>query len=474
MDLYFKRHDGEAATVEDFIRCFEEAAAVDLGQFRLWYSQAGTPELVVKSHFDAAAKCFTLEVEQIVPPTPGQPRKQPTHIPLRLGLVGKDGTDLALKLADGTEIDGDLLHIRKRRESFRFAGVAARPVPSLLRGFSAPVRVTSNASDDDLLFLLAHDGDRFNRWQAAHGYATRRLLAACALIRKGKAPGVAEAFTAALETALGDDSLEPAFRSQLLDIPPEADLHMAIGHDVDPDIVHEARNWLKGELAGRLDGLLRQIYANERPEGPYSPDAEAAGKRALRNAALGLLATTGDDDAARLVASHYDGADNMTDMAAALAIITHIDHEERARLLGAFFDRFKGDSLVVDKWLALNAISSLPGAAARVSGLMELDLFSLNNPNRVRALAGSFAMLNATGFHAADGAGYELIADTVIALDPINPQVAARTLGAFRNWRMMEPKRRAMAEKELRRVAERDDLSRDTGEIARRSIDPES
>ena len=474
MDLYFKSHDGQAATVEDFIRCFESACGADLGQFRLWYSQAGTPELVAKSRHDARSGTFVLEFEQIVPPTPGQPRKRVMDIPVRLGLVGPDGADLPLVLESGEEVGGGILHIRKRREKFRFTGVKARPVPSLLRGFSAPVRVTSNASDEDLLFLLANDRDLFNRWQAANGYAMRYLTEACRALGTGKEPGNARAYAGALGAALGDDSLEPAFRALLIELPSEMDLHMAIGADVDPDRVRAAREWLRRELSSQLADQLEGIYHGQQPEGPYSPDAQAAGQRALRNGALALLAAPGDAAAAERIAAHYASADNMTDMSAALSLITHIDDPRRGDLLASFFDRFRADALVVDKWLALHAVSSLPGSARRIEALMKEDLFSLANPNRVRALIGSFALLNATGFHAADGSGYRLVADCVIAVDQINPQVAARLLGAFRNWRMMEPGRAKKAETELRRVTATSGLSRDVTEIARRSLDLES
>ena len=473
MDLYFVRHDGEAATVENFIRCFEDAAAVDLNQFRLWYSQAGTPELVVKGRYSAAKRTFTLEVEQIVPATPGQPHKKPMHIPLTLGLVGSRGVDLPLKL-NGTAVADGILHVRKRKETFRFDDVSERPVPSLLRGFSAPVQLTTNTGEKDLLFLLAHDSDAFNRWQAAYGCAIRRLAASYAALRDGsdrEENRDIHPFAEALGRVVTDETLEAAYRAQLLELPGESDLAMALGADVDPDAVHVAREAMRGALARLLAPQLESLYEAFKPNAPYSPDAESAGRRALRNAALALLAAPADAAAAERVAAHYEAADNMTDMMAALGIITHIDHAERARLLDDFRRRFKGDALVLDKWYCLEAASTLPGTIERVVELSRDKAFSPYNPNRVRALLGTFATANQTGFHRADGAGYRLIGSHAVDLDHINPQLAARLLGAFKNWKIMEPLRRKTAEAALRQVAETEGLSADVIEIAQRSLD---
>jgi aminopeptidase N len=473
MDLYFSRHDGEAATVEDFIRCFEAAASVDLKQFRLWYSQAGTPELVVKGRYSAAKRTFSLEVEQIVPATPGQPRKKVMHIPLALGLVGARGVDLPLSL-DGAAVPDGILHVRKRKETFRFHDVAERPVPSLLRGFSAPVRLTTNTDETDLLFLLAHDSDAFNRWQAAYGCAMRRLTASYAALRDSAAAEKEQdigLFAEALGRVVADQTLDAAYRAQLLELPGESDVAMALGSDVDPDAVHQAREAMRRALAGLLAPQLEAAYNAFRPNAPYSPDAKSTGRRALRNAALALMAAPGDATAAERVAAHYRAADNMTDMMAALNVITHIDHAHRTRLLDDFRRRFKANALVLDKWYGLEAASTLPGTIERVAELAKEKTFSPYNPNRVRALLGTFASANPTGLHRADGAGYRLIGRHVVGLDRINPQLAARLLGTFKNWKMMEPGRRKAAEGTLREVAGTKALSPDVLEIAQRSLE---
>ena len=464
---------GGSHRTKDFIRCFEVAASVDLNQFRLWYSQAGTPELVVKGRYSEAKRTFTLEVEQIVPATPGQPHKKPMHIPLTLGLVGTQGADLPLRL-DGAALPDGVVHVRRRKEAFRFHDVTERPVPSLLRGYSAPVRLTTNTSEKDLLFLLAHDSDAFNRWQAAYGCAMRRLTASYTALRNGtdsEEDRDIRPFAEALGRVISDETLEAAYRAQLLELPGESDLAMALGADVDPDAVHQAREAMRRALARLLAPQLEGLYEAFRPNAPYSPDAKSAGRRALRNAALALVAAPGDAAAAKRVAVHYEAADNMTDMMAALGIVIHIDHAERARLLDDFKHRFKADALVLDKWYGLEAASTLPGTVERVAELSRGQAFSPHNPNRVRALLGTFATANPTRFHRADGAGYRLIGDHVVGLDQINPQLAARLLGAFKNWRMMETPRRKAAEAVLREVAETERLSADVIEIAQRSLD---
>ncbi|MGA0561238.1 aminopeptidase N [Ancylobacter sp. VNQ12] len=470
MDLYFDRHDGQAATIEQFLACFADANGADLTQFALWYAQSGTPELDVRGTWDEATRSFRLDVEQKLPPTPGQSDKQPMVIPLALGLVGPDGTDLPLNLDDGSNTERGVLVVSQRKHSFVFRDVDVRPVPSLNRGFAAPVKLTSNLSTPDLVFLARHDSDPFNRFDATQSIALAYLVAATRAQQAGASAPSAAPLVEALEATLTDPSLDPAFVAQVLSLPSETDIAREIGRDVDPDAIHAARRALRGTLGEALRPELETAYSRLRPAGVYAPDATSAGGRALRNAGLDLLAATGSGaDIARVV-THFETADNMTDRFSALSVLAHGAPAEREAALAAFYERFKGDPLVVDKWLALQAQIAEPGTLERVRGLTGHTAFAMTNPNRVRALIGTFSAANQTQFHRADGDGYRFVADTVLALDPRNPQLAARLLGAFKSWRALEIRRRTLAETELRRVAETSGLSPDVADIVARTL----
>ena len=471
MDLYFERHDGDAATVEDFIVCMSEATGKDLDQFMLWYNQAGTPEVVASLSYDPASKVAELDVNQLTPKTPGQSKKLPLHIPLKLGLLGQNGDDLPLHLESGEQVADGLIHVTDARQTFRFTNVPSAPVASLFRGFSAPVKLTSNLSERDLEFLMANDSDEFNRWQAGQSYALRVLTAATHNFRHGTEPVPAASFATALAAGLRDESLEPAYRAEILKLPSEADIARDIGKDVDPTAVHKARNWLRREIARNLYDELVDLYAANEVSGPYSPEAADAGKRALRNAALAMLSATGEESDAERVNAHYAGAVNMTDAIAALAIFSHMDGDKREAAFDDFYRKWKDDHLVIDKWFALQAMSTLPDAPERVKLLTKHPLFSLKNPNKVRALIGAFANMNPTGFSRADGAGFRLVADAVLEIDGFNPQVSARMLGAFKTWRMLEPARQSLAKSELERIASHEKLSRDLFEIVTKTLE---
>jgi aminopeptidase N len=468
MDLYFMRHDGHAATVEDFIACFADANGADLTQFMRWYAQAGTPELAVTGTFDRKAKTFRLDVAQTVPATPGQPVKDPMTIPLALGLVGADGRDLPLVLANGARVARGVLTISQPAESFTFTGVAERPVLSLNRGFAAPIKVSVNAGADDLKFLAAHDCDPFNRWQSVQSLATGLLIEA--VTARGGKPQADAGLIDALAAILADDALEPAFVAQALSLPSEADIARDIGREVDPDAVFRARRALRERIGGALNDRLSALHRRMSDNAPYRPDAASAGRRALKNACLDLLAADGGDEGITLVARQFAGADNMTDRMAALATLSLHDRPERAAALDDFYRRFAGDPLVIDKWFALQAAIPEPATLERVRKLTAHPAFSFANPNRLRALIGAFAHSNQTQFNRPDGAGYDFLAETALALDGKNPQVAARLLSAFKSWRALEPGRRARAEATLHRVAAAQSLSRDTADIVRRAL----
>ncbi|MDQ0509776.1 aminopeptidase N [Ancylobacter amanitiformis] len=469
MDLYFDRHDGDAATVEDFLACFADANGIDLTQFARWYAQSGTPELDVHGSWDAATRSYRLDIAQHLPPTPGQDDKAPMVIPLALGLVGPDGEDLPLVLDDGANAERGVLVVSQPRQSFVFREVATRPVASLNRGFSAPVKLTSNLSTDDLVFLARRDSDPFNRFDAAQTLALAHLVAATRARSGGAAPS-ATPLVEALSATLEDAALDPAFVAQALSLPSEADVAREIGREVDPDAIHAARGDLRRTLGDALRPLLEMTYPRLAPFGTYAPDAGSAGRRALRNACLDLLAATAAPaDIARAVA-HFEAADNMTDRLFALSVLAHGAPQQREPALAAFYERFRDDPLVIDKWFALQAQIAEPATLDRVRALTGHPAFAMSNPNRVRALIGSYSSANPTQFNRADGAGYRFIADTVLALDGRNPQVAARLLAAFKSWRALEPRRRSLAEAEVRRVADTPGLSPDVADIAARSL----
>ncbi len=471
LDLYFQRHDGSAATVEQFVRCFEEAAGRDLAQFMTWYRQAGTPTLVCRLTHDRAARTVELQVEQVLPPTTGEPRKTPLHIPLRLGLIGGNGQDLDLVLDDGTAVSDGVLNVTERRQSFRFVGIASRPVPSLLRGFSAPINLELALSDRDLEFLLTHDGDPFNRWQASNTYAARTIVQVATALSEGKRSSRGVAFAKALGTVVADPGLEPAYRAELLRLPTQADIAREIGRNVDPGVVSRAHRQVSRLVGRALGDTLEGLYAEMADRGRFSPSSGAAGRRALRNAALTLLTARGTVRDHALLASHYFKARSMTEASHGLMLLAQEETAERQAALDHFHDRWKDDHLVVDTWFAAQAQSPLPRALDDVAALAGHPLFSLSAPNKVRALFGTFAMQNPQQFHRPDGAGYEFMATQVLALDAFNPQIAARMLGCFKTWRSLEPKRRSLARKALARVAAAPGLSRDVYEIVTRTLE---
>jgi aminopeptidase N len=469
MDLYFARHDGEAATVEQFVQCFADVSGRDLSQFMRWYSQAGTPDVVVTPHYDAAKGIYRLDVAQRIPPTPGQPHKEPMHIPLVLGLVGRDGADLPLSL-DHKPLERGVIELTQAGQSFVFTGIAEQPIPSLNRGFSAPIKLSLPIAPDDLRYLAAHDADPFNRWQAVQTLAMSLLIDNVAARRGGRAEREDAGLMDALGQILADRRLEPAFIALTLMPPSETDIAREIGHDVDPDAIFAARRALLAAIGERHGRALAQTHERMITPGPYLPDAESAGRRALKNACLDLFAITGRSEAIAKAFGQYRTADNMTDRMAALETLALHDRPERAEALDDFYRRYADDPLIIDKWLALQAAIPERGTLERVRALTGHRAFSMANPNRVRALIGSFAQVNHTQFNRPDGAGYAFVADIVVALDPKNPQVAARLMGAFRSWRALESERRNCAKNILRGVAATPGLSRDLTDIVARSL----
>jgi aminopeptidase N len=365
--------------------------------------------------------------------------------------------------------------LRKRSESFVFTGIAERPVLSLLRGFSAPVKLETNLTDRDLEFLIAHDSDQFNRWQSAQTLAMKALIAMTASVRAGEKPRPSQRFAKALALLVADESLEPHFRAAMLMIPSARDIALAIGSDIDPEAIYQARRAFRENLGKALKTELETVYAAHAVEGDYSPDAASAGKRALRNAALGLLTVAGGRSAVPRLRDHYKQSTNMTDAMAALELFGEVDAPAREAVLQSFYKRWRKDPLVLDKWFSTQARSPLHGTPQFVTELTQHPQFSMKNPNRVRAVIAAFAGGNPLQFNAADGKGYKLVADAVLELDGFNSLMAARLLGNFEMWRMLEPVRQKAARKQLDRVAGAKNLSRDVFEIAGKMLkDPEN
>ena len=471
MDLYFDRHDGTAATIEEFLACFTDATGRDLDDFKTWYRQAGTPEVTASGRYDASAKSYALVLEQSCPPTPGQPSKSPVPIPIAFALLGPDGNEIEGLKSDNAVVRDGLIELGTARERIVFTDLPGKPVPSLLRGFSAPVRLTANLTPDDLLFAAREDSDPFNRWQAVQTLATRLLIDAQAKITDGKEPDIDPRFVQSLERSAESEALDPAFRAQVLTLPSEADIAREIGSNVDPDAIHAADSWLRASLGDRLGTVLGDLYARLGSNAPFSPDAASAGRRALRNTALSLLASAAGEDDIGLAERHYRNADNMTDRMAGLNALARKPSPEREAAFADLYERYRRDPLVLDKWFTLQATIPEADTLDRVADLTKHPAFSLSNPNRVRALVGAFAAGNPTQFNRTDGSGYRFVADFTLEVDRANPQLAARLLSAFRSWRVLEPDRRTAAETELRRIAGHKGLSRDTADIVERSLE---
>ena len=469
MDLYFARHDGEAVTCDDFVAAMAEASGADFAQFMRWYDQAGTPQVAASGRYDAPSRRYVLTLGQTCVASPGQSDKQPYHIPVAMGLVGPDGADLPLRLSGQTNATAHcVLSLTRSRQEFVFEDVGVAPVPSLLRGFSAPVTLDFPYSEEDLAHLLAHDSDSFNRWEAGQRLAGRLILSATATIAAGGAPSWPESYARAAARVLARAGDDPAFAAEALSLPSETTLAEQL-ELVDPDALHAARNGLRQFLAGTLGPDLQTCYDRFAPSGPYRPDTLDAGRRALRNVCLGYLAEPDTPAARHMAWQQFETADNMTDQFASLAILAQCEGPERARALAAFHDRWQHEALVLDKWLSVQALSRRPGTLADVQLLVEHSSFDVRNPNKVYALIRGFGA-NHVRFHAADGEGYRFIAAQILQLDAINPQVAARIARSFDRWRRFDAQRQAHARAALETLHGHAGLSRDVFEIVQRTL----
>ena len=461
-DLYFARHDGEAATVEDWVKCFEDACGRDLTQFRLWYRQAGTPVIEAKGAYDAKARSYTLDLTQSLAPTPGQSDKKPMHVPVRIGLVGKGGAHLPLTL-DGENASGPetrVLELTEPFQRFTFVDVDEEPLLSLGRGFSAPVVFRTPHDRHDRATLMGKDSDDFNRWEAGQILAAEIMLEVA-----GKARADTDiSYIGAIGDVLAQAEQDPAFAAQMLMPPTESEL-AARRVPVDPDGIHAARTGLVRAIASAHRPRLAQLYEQMRDAGDFDTDSKAAGRRALRNAALRYLTAADDEAAAGLAQAHYRSATNMTDMIAGLAALARMQSPLKGTAFGHFHDRFRSDPLVLDKWMSLQAGSPLPDTVETVRSLMGDPAFDIKNPNRVRALVGAFAA-NHLRFHDRSGNGYRLVGELIRTLDPMNPQVAARLTGSFETWRRYDEARQALMRAELEAILRQTPLSPNLFEVA--------
>ncbi|WP_365888898.1 DUF3458 domain-containing protein, partial [Desulfuromonas sp.] len=469
--LYLSRHDGQAATVDDFLAAMAEAGGRDLSRFALWYSQAGTPELAAEASWDEEARSYTLSVRQSCPATPGQEAKEPFHIPLTVGLLDAQGREIPLRL-EGETAPGAaerVLELTQEEQTFRFVDVPERPVPSLLRDFSAPVTLRFDYSDGELAFLMAHDGDPFNRWEAGQQLVLRVSARLVDRHRRGEAleldPLLAEAFA----KTLLDTEADEALLALALTLPAETFLGEQM-EVIDPEAVRAVRQFLRRELARTLEAELIGRYRSLEEPGPYSVEPRAVGRRSLKNLCLATLMTLEEGEGVGLCLEQLRRGGNMTDELAALSCLADSDLPGRQEALDAFYGRWRHEPLVLDKWFTLQAASKRAGTLAEVKRLAAHPDFNIKNPNRVRALVGAFSMANPAAFHAASGEGYAFIADRVLELDPLNPMGAARLAGGLSRWRRYDEGRQRLMRGQLKRILDTGGISRDLYEVVSKSL----
>lgn len=474
-DLYFQRHDGQAVTCDDFVKAMEDANDVDLTQFKRWYSQSGTPSVDVEAHYDAQARTYTLTCRQSCPATPGQPEKQPFVIPIRLGLLDGQGRSLPLRLQHEAAAIGEerVVSLTQTEQQFVFVDVPEQPLPSLLRGFSAPVRLQFPYTRDQLRFLMQHDPDGFNRWDAGQRLSVSALQDLIALSERKEPLVLDSRLIEAFETILSDDALDPAMVAAMLTLPSEAYL-TEISEVANVDAIHAARQFARQRIAEELFEPLWRRYTASRAvseQTTYQADSDQIASRSLQNVALTYLMLTGREEVLEACLKQYQMCDNMTERLAALTCLVNSCHEPaKADALERFAAYFKDDPLVMDQWFSVQAASPLPSGLERVEALMTHPAFNLKNPNKVRALIGVFTGQNLINFHRQDGAGYRFLADRVIELNALNPQIASRLLGPLTRWRKYDEARQQQMRQQLQRILASGPLSSDVYEVVSKSL----
>lgn len=472
-DLYFERHDGQAVTTDDFVKAIEDATNVDLSLFKRWYSQAGTPVLDVKTTYNENENTFTLDIKQSCPDTPGEKNKKPFHIPLQVGLLDKDGSDLLLHLKGNSSTTAStmtILEMEHETETFTFLNVKNKPLLSLNRGFTSPVKIHYQQSNDDLAFIFAHDSDEFNRWEAGQTLAINTLLELMAAIKNKQSLQLEENVIKAYRNTLTHSDLDKALIAQAMTLPSEG--YLADQCDVvDVDAIHQARTFMRHELAKALKDDLKNILEQGQSDTVYKFNAAEKARHDLNHVCLAYLMTLQEKDTIDFCMKQFEKANNMTDALSALSNLSHYDTELRQQALDDFYDKWQHDAQVVEKWFAIQSGSDLPDVLDKVKALMNHKAFTLTNPNKVRSLIGRFCAGNTTHFHAADGSGYEFLADQVLALDAMNPQIAARLIQSMSRWRRYDESRQGLMKKQLERILAKKDLSKDVFEIASRSLE---
>ena len=470
--LYLQRHDGQAATIEDFVAAMAAVSGRDFSQFCRWYSQAGTPDLRVRTDYNPGDETFTVNLRQSCHPTPGQEKKEPFLIPVTVGLLDRQGESLPLRLAgEEKTMAGDslVLECAESESSFQFINVASKPVLSCLRGFSAPVKLDMDYSDADLAFLLAHDPDEFNRWEAGQQLAVRIMLRLLTDLESGRKLVLDKIFSEAVMLVLADDRVNPALRALAVTLPTENYLGEQL-EQVDPAAVHQVREFVLRELALSGSEKWLEIYQQMTDEGPYSLEPAAMARRRLKNVCLSYLMKGDDPENQELAVKQYRQADNMTDVLAALTCLADSDHPQRQPSLDDFYRCWHHDPLVLDKWFAVQAASSRPDTLEKVRKLLRHPDFTLDNPNRVRSLVGVFSQGNLAAFHPESGGGYAFLSDQVLKLDSRNPQIAARLLTAMTRWRRYDDSRRQLMRAQLERIANTEGISKNVYEISTKSL----
>ncbi|KMT02382.1 hypothetical protein BVRB_9g204950 [Beta vulgaris subsp. vulgaris] len=479
MDLFVERHDGQAVTCEDFYAAMKDANNADFANFMLWYSQAGTPVVKVTSSYDAEKHTFAMKFSQEVPPTPGQPVKEPMFIPVAMGLLDSHGKDMPLSLVlhdgkletlavGGQAVHTTVLRVTKKEEEFVFSEVFEQPVPSLLRGFSAPVRLESDLSDNDIFFLLAHDSDEFNRWEAGQILARKLMLSLVADFQQNKPLLLNAKFVEGLKSILCDNSLDKEFIVKAMTLPGVGEI-MDMMEVADPDAVHAVQTFIRKELALQLKtDFLRTVQENKSSE-QYEFNHLNMARRALKNISLAYLASLEDPECTELALNEYRTARNMTDQFAALVAITQNPGKHHDEVLADFYNKWQHDYLVVNKWFALQAMSDVPGNVENVKKLLDHPAFDLRNPNKVYSLIGGFCG-SPVNFHAKDGSGYKFLGEFVVQLDKTNPQVTSRMVSAFSGWRRYDETRQNLAKAQLEMIMSTNGISENVFEIVSKSL----
>jgi aminopeptidase N len=469
-DCYFDRHDGQAVTCDDFVKCMEDANAIDLSQFRRWYSQAGTPVIQVKEEYDSANQSLTLTFHQHSPPTPGQSDKLPLHIPIKIGLIGSDGKPLECRLENEAQGSEELiLQLKQSEQQFRLTKLAKKPVVSVLRNFSAPVKLDMDRNLDELAFLLSFDTDSFNRWEAGQQLASILIKALIADIQKGHALSLNPILVDALKKVINQSWSDLSYFSLLLSLPSETFLAEQM-QVIDVEAIHQAREFVVKSLAVALKEDLETLYLTHHRDESGQFSADAIGRRRIKNICLSYLSRHENERYQDWSEQQFYSTRNMTDQIAALASIVNFKHPAKDHCLADFYHQWQDEALVIDKWFTIQAASPMPDTFNRVNTLMKHDAFDLANPNRVRALIGSFSQGNPIHFHAANGQGYEFLADQVLALNILNPQVASRMLGPLTSWRRFDDGRQRLMKAQLEKIMGNPSISRDVYEVASKSL----